>query len=127
MKILIPIKRVVDYNVKVRPMADVSGVDLNYVKMAINPFCFGCIARRSSLSPTRVSPSALFSRVGGSGYSLKAVKSNGAKKLSLIAEVLPQKVALISWVIESPGPKIPPSGIPEKVCDIVSFSAGIQA
>ena len=39
MKILIPIKRVVDYNVKVRPMADESGVDLNNVKMAINPFC----------------------------------------------------------------------------------------
>ena len=37
MKILIPIKRVVDYNVKVRPMADESG-DLNNVKMAINPF-----------------------------------------------------------------------------------------
>ena len=39
MKILIPIKRVVDYNVKVRPMSDESGVDLNNVKMAINPFC----------------------------------------------------------------------------------------
>ena len=39
MKILVPIKRVVDYNVKVRPKADESGVDLNNVKMAINPFC----------------------------------------------------------------------------------------
>ena len=39
MKILAPIKRVVDYNVKVRPKADESGVDLNNVKMAINPFC----------------------------------------------------------------------------------------
>ena len=39
MKILIPIKRVVDYNVKVRPTSDESGVDLNNVKMAINPFC----------------------------------------------------------------------------------------
>ena len=95
--------------------------------MTINPFCFGCIARRSILWPTRVSPSALSSRVGGSGYSLNEVKSNGGSKLSLIAEVLPQKVALISCVIESPGPKISPSGIPEKVCDIVSFSAGIQA
>ena len=38
MKILVPIKRVVDYNVKVRPKADESGVDLNNVKMAINPF-----------------------------------------------------------------------------------------
>ena len=39
MKILVPIKRVVDYNVKVRPKADESGVDLNNVKMAIKPFC----------------------------------------------------------------------------------------
>ena len=39
MKILVPIKRVVDYNVKVRPKADESGVDLNNVKMALNPFC----------------------------------------------------------------------------------------
>ena len=39
MRILVPIKRVVDYNVKVRPKADESGVDLNNVKMAINPFC----------------------------------------------------------------------------------------
>ena len=39
MKILVPIKRVVDYNVKVRPKADESGLDLNNVKMAINPFC----------------------------------------------------------------------------------------
>ena len=39
MKILVPIKRVVDYNVKVRPKPDESGVDLNNVKMAINPFC----------------------------------------------------------------------------------------
>jgi electron transfer flavoprotein beta subunit len=33
------VKRVVDYNVKVRAKADGSGVDLNNVKMAINPFC----------------------------------------------------------------------------------------
>ena len=39
MKILVPIKRVVDYNVKVRPLSDNSNVDLNNVKMAINPFC----------------------------------------------------------------------------------------
>ena len=39
MKILVPIKRVVDYNVKVRPLADNSDVDLNNVKMSVNPFC----------------------------------------------------------------------------------------
>lgn len=39
MKILVPIKRVVDYNVKVRPLSDQSNVDLNNVKMSVNPFC----------------------------------------------------------------------------------------
>lgn len=39
MKILVPIKRVVDYNVKVRPLSDNSDVDLNNVKMSVNPFC----------------------------------------------------------------------------------------
>ena len=39
MKILVPLKRVVDYNVKVRPLPDNTNVDLNNVKMSINPFC----------------------------------------------------------------------------------------
>ena len=39
MKILVPLKRVVDYNVKVRPLADNTNVDLNNVKMSVNPFC----------------------------------------------------------------------------------------
>jgi len=39
MKILVPIKRVVDYNVKVRPLPDNSNVDLNNAKMSVNPFC----------------------------------------------------------------------------------------
>ncbi len=38
MKILVPVKRVVDYNVKVRVKADGSGVELANVKMSMNPF-----------------------------------------------------------------------------------------
>ena len=38
MKILVPVKRVVDYNVKVRVKADGSGVDIANVKMSMNPF-----------------------------------------------------------------------------------------
>ncbi len=38
MKILVPIKRVVDYNVKIRVKADQSGVELANVKMSVNPF-----------------------------------------------------------------------------------------
>jgi electron transfer flavoprotein beta subunit len=38
MKILVPVKRVVDYNVKIRVKPDGSGVDLSNVKMSMNPF-----------------------------------------------------------------------------------------
>ncbi len=38
MKILVPVKRVIDFNVKVRVKADNSGVDLQNVKMSMNPF-----------------------------------------------------------------------------------------
>ncbi|MGH6829099.1 MAG: electron transfer flavoprotein subunit beta/FixA family protein, partial [Rhizomicrobium sp.] len=38
MKVLVPVKRVIDYNVKVRIKADQSGVDLTNVKMSMNPF-----------------------------------------------------------------------------------------
>ncbi|MEE2526011.1 electron transfer flavoprotein subunit beta/FixA family protein [Hyphobacterium sp. HN65] len=39
MKILVPVKRVIDYNVKVRVKPDQTGVDLANVKMSMNPFC----------------------------------------------------------------------------------------
>ena len=39
MKVLVPVKRVIDFNVKVRVKPDGSGVDLQNVKMAMNPFC----------------------------------------------------------------------------------------
>ena len=39
MKVLVAVKRVVDYNVKVRPKSDGTGADLANVKMSINPFC----------------------------------------------------------------------------------------
>ena len=38
MKILVPVNRVIDYNVKVRVKPDQSGVELANVKMAMNPF-----------------------------------------------------------------------------------------
>ncbi|ACI91893.1 electron transfer flavoprotein subunit beta (beta-etf) [Afipia carboxidovorans OM5] len=38
MKVLVPVKRVIDYNVKIRVKADGSGVELNNVKMSMNPF-----------------------------------------------------------------------------------------
>lgn len=39
MKVVVPVKRVIDANIKVRVKTDRSGVELNNVKMAMNPFC----------------------------------------------------------------------------------------
>ena len=39
MKVIVPVKRVIDANIKVRVKADRTGVELNNVKMAMNPFC----------------------------------------------------------------------------------------
>ena len=39
MKVMVPVKRVLDYNVKPRVKPDGTGVDLANVKMSINPFC----------------------------------------------------------------------------------------
>jgi electron transfer flavoprotein beta subunit len=39
MKVLVAVKRVIDYNVKIRVKPDHSDVDLTNVKMAMNPFC----------------------------------------------------------------------------------------
>ena len=39
LRILVPLKRVVDYNIRVKPRADGSGVDKSIIKMSLNPFC----------------------------------------------------------------------------------------
>jgi hypothetical protein len=39
MKVIVGVKRVVDYAVRVRVLPDKTGVDLNNVKMSVNPFC----------------------------------------------------------------------------------------
>src|ERR1700735_4330903 len=39
MKVIVPVKRVVDFNVKIRVRADQSGIELANVKMSMNPFC----------------------------------------------------------------------------------------
>ncbi len=45
MKILVPVKRVVDYNVKVRVKSDSTGVDIANLKMSMNPFDEIAVAR----------------------------------------------------------------------------------
>lgn len=46
MRILVGVKRVIDYAVKVRVLGDKSAVDVNNVKMALNPFCEIALGKR---------------------------------------------------------------------------------
>ncbi len=65
MKVLVAVKRVVDYNVKVRAKADGSNVDLNNVKMAINPFCEIAVEEAVRLKEKGVASEVIVVSVGG--------------------------------------------------------------
>lgn len=67
MKILVPIKRVVDYNVKVRLKSDRSGVDLDNVKMSINPFDEIAIEQAVRLKEAGVASEVVVVSVGSQG------------------------------------------------------------
>jgi len=64
MKVLVAVKRVVDYNVKVRAKADGSDVDLNNVKMAINPFCEIAVEEAVRLKESGVATEVIAVSVG---------------------------------------------------------------
>ena len=65
MKVLVPIKRVVDYNVKVRVKPDNSGVDLNNVKMSVNPFCEIAVEEAVRLNESGQASEVVVLTVGG--------------------------------------------------------------
>jgi len=67
MKALVAVKRVVDYNVKVRAKSDGSDVDLNNVKMAINPFCEIAVEEAVRLKEAGTVSEIVAVSVGGSG------------------------------------------------------------
>ena len=112
MKILIPIKRVVDYNVKVRPMADESGVDLNNVKMAINPFCEIAVEEAVRLKESGAAEEIISVTIGSTvaQEQLRTSLALGADRAILIetdSEVEPLGVAkLLKVVVEKENPDL---------------------
>lgn len=66
MKVLVPVKRVVDANVKVRVKPDGSGIDLTNVKMAVNPFCEIAIEEAVRLKEQGVAEEVIAISVGES-------------------------------------------------------------
>ena len=112
MKILVPIKRVVDYNVKVRVKSDHSGVELSGVKMSINPFDEIAVeeAVRLREAGTATEVVAVSCGTGASQETLRNALAMGADRAILVetdAELQPLAVAkLLQAVAEREQPQM---------------------
>jgi|TARA_B110000014_G_scaffold60930_1_gene41257 electron transfer flavoprotein beta subunit len=112
MKVLVPIKRVVDYNVKVRAKSDGSGVDLANVKMAVNPFCEIAIEEAVRLKESGKVEEVIAVSVGTSASQeqLRTALALGADRAILVEtdiEAEPLGVAkLLKGVIEKEKPEL---------------------
>ena len=100
MKILVPVKRVVDYNVKIKVKSDNSGVDLEYTKMSMNPFDEIAIEEAVRLKEKKICNEIIAISIGSakSEETLRTALAVGADKGILIEteeEVQPLEVAKI--------------------------------
>ena len=112
MKIVVPVKRVVDYNVKVRPLSDQSDVDLNNVKMAMNPFCEIAIEEAVRLKEAGTATEVIAVTVGKSDSQeqLRTALALGADRAILIeTDSLLEPLAIakaLAKVIETESPQL---------------------
>lgn len=112
MKILVPLKRVVDYNVKVRPLPDNTNVDLNNVKMSINPFCEIALEEAVRIKEAGNAEEVIVVTVGKSESQeqLRTALALGADRAILIeTESLLEPLAIakvISKVVEEESPDL---------------------
>ena len=100
MKILVPVKRVVDYNVKIKVKSDNSGVDLENVKMSMNPFDEIAVEEAVRLKEKKICDEIIAISIGSakSEETLRTALAVGADKGILIEteeEVQPLEVAKI--------------------------------
>src|SRR5476649_1792346 len=111
MKVLVAVKRVVDYNVKVRVKADNSGVDLANVKMSMNPFCEIAVEEAVRLKEKGIATEIVVVSVGPlqAQETLRTALAMGADRAILVqtdVNVEPLAVAKILKAIaakETPG------------------------
>ena len=112
MKIIVPIKRVVDYNVKVRPLGDQSDVDLNNVKMAMNPFCEIAIEEAVRLKESGTASEVVAVTVGKSDSQeqLRTALALGADRAILVeSDLLLEPLGIakaLANVIEAEAPQL---------------------
>lgn len=113
MKILVAVKRVVDYNVKIRIAADKSGIDLKNTKMSINPFCEIAVEEAVRIKEGGKADEVVVVSIGtkSSQETLRSALALGADRAILIetddsTEIQPLAVAKLLAVVaekEQPG------------------------
>jgi len=112
MKVLVPVKRVVDYNVKVRVKSDQSGVDIANVKMSMNPFDEIAIEEATRLREKGVAEEviAISCGVAQAQETLRTAMAIGADRGILVqtdVEMQPLAVAkLLKAVVEKEAPSL---------------------
>ena len=114
MKVLVPVKRVIDYNVKVRVKADGSGVDLANVKMSMNPFDEIAVEEAIRLREKGVATEVIVVSIGvrQAQETLRTALAMGADRAILIeatdnvqTDIEPLAVAkLLAAVVAAEGP-----------------------
>lgn len=112
MKILVPVKRVIDYNVKVRVKADQSGVETANVKMSMNPFDEIAIEEAVKLKEAGVATEIIAVSIGVTQCqeTLRTALAIGADRAILIetaAEIQPLAVAkLLKSIVDKEAPQL---------------------
>lgn len=112
MKILVPVKRVIDYNVKVRVKSDGSGVDLANVKMSMNPFCEIAVEEAVRMKERGEASEVVVVTIGGSKAQdiLRTALAIGADRAILVKTeetVEPLGVAkVLKAVVETEKPEL---------------------
>jgi electron transfer flavoprotein beta subunit len=112
MKILVPVKRVIDYNIKVRVRADQTGVDLTNVKMSMNPFCEIAVEEAVRLREKGVAEEVVVVSIGPiqAQDTLRTAMAIGADRALLIqtdADLQPLAVAkLLKAIVDEEKPDL---------------------
>lgn len=112
MKILVAVKRVVDFNVKVRVKADQTGVELANVKMSMNPFDEIAVEEAVKLKEAGIASEVVAVSLGSSASqeTLRTALAMGADRAILVesdADLQPLAVAkLLAKVVEREQPKL---------------------
>ncbi|HEX7761698.1 MAG TPA: electron transfer flavoprotein subunit beta/FixA family protein [Caulobacteraceae bacterium] len=112
MKVLVPVKRVLDYNVKPRVKSDQSGMDLANLKMAMNPFCEIAVEEAVRMKEKGVAEEVIAVSIGPqqAQETIRTALAMGADRGILIqtdTDVEPLEVAkLLKAVIEAEQPQL---------------------